>query len=138
MKKRDELHVPEEQLHATVSGLELNSIRASCGSTQFSPDSIDGVFSARNESSSRYIHSHGVSATSARPFSVAQSPHILLGNGSSSSLSIQGQVASDGWRGIPTFNAPRDNNLPLQLQQPNRTSSIAFGDSAVCNSTSTN
>ena len=136
LKKRDELRAQKEQLLATVSGLESNCVSGTFGSTRFSSGSVGGRFSAPNECSSSYMRSYGVSAPFAPPFSSSQSPRMLPRNGSSSGLPIQRRVASDGWRGIPTLNTPRDNISPLQLQQPKRMSSVALSESTVYNSAS--
>jgi hypothetical protein len=136
MKTRDELCAQTEQLLATISGLESNCISGTFGSTWFSLSSVGGRFSAPNESSSSYIPSYGVSAPFISPFSSSQSPHMLPRNGSASGFPIQRRAASDGWRGIPTVNTHRENISPLQFQQPQSMSPVAFSESTVYNSAS--
>jgi hypothetical protein len=135
LKKRDELRAQKEQLLATITGLESNCVSRTYGSTRFSSGSVGGRFSGRNEFSSSYMRSYGVSAHFAPPFSSSQSPHMLPCNGSSPDLPIQCGESSDGWRG-PTSNTPRDNISPLQLQQPKGMSSVAVSQSTVYNSAS--
>jgi hypothetical protein len=135
LKKRDELRVQKEQLLATVPGLESNCVSRTFGSTRFSSGSVGSRFSTHNECSSSYMRSYGVSAHFATPCSSSQSPRILPCNVSSPDLPIQCGEGSDGWR-EPTFNTPRDNISPLQLQQPKCMSSVAVSESTVYNSAS--
>jgi hypothetical protein len=132
----DELCTQKEQLLATITGLESNWVSGTFGSTRFSLGSVGGRFSAHNESCSSYMFSYGVCAPFAPPFLSSYSPCMLPCNGSSSSLPIQRQVASDGWRGKPIFNPPRDNISPLQLQQPKCMASVVLSECTVYNSAS--
>jgi hypothetical protein len=69
LKTRNELRAQKKQLLATVSGLELNCTLGTFRSTRFSSDSVGGIFFVRNESSSSYMRSYGVSAPFVPPFS---------------------------------------------------------------------
>jgi hypothetical protein len=96
LKKRAEPGAHKKQLLAMVSGLELNCVSGTVGSTQISSSSVCSRFSAGNESSSSYMQCYSEAAPFDHPFSSSQSPCMLPCNGSSSGLPFLYQVASDG------------------------------------------